>query len=321
VGDAPSRGEVVVTDPLPPTINFLPPAGDGWDCTQTPAVEITCRRSDSLAPGASWPPITITGTVLSIPGLGFANTSTVEGGNDPNDSNNTSTSEPPPPQFDSLALEKTVSPDLVAPGDEVTYLLTVTNRSGFSADGVQLDDPLPAGMTLISAEALDQGTCSGAVTCSLGTLAGSATARVRVRARVGAQQGPGGLPNTARVTSSRPDHFPGDNEDSTVVNVRLTANLQTAKQLVSSPRAGRPVTWRVIVQNTGPHNSPGGDFVDSLPPAVDKQQPGLAVLLFDDASVTRSRCLRTPPLRRGCRIKPPRESRCTLGEVGVRAAE
>ena len=111
--------------------------------------------------------------------------------------------------FSTLALDKQVTPDTAVPGDRVTYLLTVSNRGGFGpATGVQLNDPLPAGLTLVSAEALDQGSCSGAVTCSLGSLAIGDTARVRVVASVNDGATPGDRVNTATVSANEPDLEP-----------------------------------------------------------------------------------------------------------------
>jgi uncharacterized repeat protein (TIGR01451 family) len=271
VGQAASRGEVVVTDPMPETISFGAPSGDGWACAQTPDFEVTCRRSDTLAPGASWPPITITGTILSVPAGGLVNTSEVSGGGDVNQANNTATAAPPGAPLVSLAVDKQVTPDTVAPGDEVTYLLTVSNRGGFGpATGVQLDDPLPAGLALRSATALDQGSCTGAVQCSLGTLAGGASARVRVVATVNANAASGGIGNIATVGAVEADVFPDDNTDGATVEVRTTADLTQSKRLVGTARAGRPVRWTATISNAGPHATPaGGTFVDQVPDVVE----------------------------------------------------
>jgi hypothetical protein len=72
---------------------------------------------------------------------------------------------------------------------------------------VQIHDPLPGGLSLVSAEALDQGSCTGAVTCALGSLAPGASARVRVQATV-TQMAPGDLTNTASVSGPDPDPSP-----------------------------------------------------------------------------------------------------------------
>ena len=62
VGDAVSRGPVTVSDPLfdPALYTVASVSGAGWTCAAPPGVN--CTRSDALAPGASYPPITITGT-------------------------------------------------------------------------------------------------------------------------------------------------------------------------------------------------------------------------------------------------------------------
>ena len=48
----------------------------------------------------------------------------------------------PPPGPD-LSLQKYVSPQIAAPGDTVTYTVTVVNIGTASADGAELIDPLP----------------------------------------------------------------------------------------------------------------------------------------------------------------------------------
>ncbi len=258
VGDAPSRGPVVVTDTPPAGIFTVVDAG-GFSCTGL--ATLRCERSDPLAPGQSW---VVTATI-GVPLL--SNTAVVEGGGDVNESNNRDTIFLPQP---SLAVEKQVTPDTVAPGEQVTYLLTVTNRSSATAaQSVQLTDPLPPGLTLDSVEALDQGTCDAAVNCSLGTIPAFGSARVRIRARVGAQVVPGAVTNTATVSGPLDDAGQGDdNTDTGTFTVRRTARLEASKRLNGTPRAGQPVQWTVTVQNAGPHASVGADFVDVLPEVV-----------------------------------------------------
>lgn len=266
VGDAPTRGEVVVTDPLPGAISFGPPAGDGWACTQTPALEVSCTRSDSLAPGAAWPDITIVGTGLGVPPL--VNTSTVAGGGDTNRSNNSDSAFFAGVPVSAVAVDKSVTPDTATPGDEVTFLLTARNVGSTPVDPMQLTDTLPAGLTLLSAEALDQGSCSAAVSCNLGALPAAGAARVRIRALVAAGTGPGPLENVARVSGPNPDPYPADNEARATLNVRTTANLRLSKRLNGAPREGRPVSWTIVVTNDGPGAIAAGAVNDLLPAAV-----------------------------------------------------
>jgi hypothetical protein len=81
---APTVGTVTVVDTLPNVNNTLVPTamtGTGWTCT---LATLTCTRSDSLALGASYPPITLTVTVPQNIQANVVNSATVSGGNDLN---------------------------------------------------------------------------------------------------------------------------------------------------------------------------------------------------------------------------------------------
>ena len=84
-----------------------------------------------------------------------------------------------------LAVGMASAPGSVYSGATLTNTITVTNLGPDTATGVVLTNPLPAGVSFISAF-LSQGTLSGTdgglVTCSLGTLpaGGSATVTIMV---------------------------------------------------------------------------------------------------------------------------------------------
>ena len=111
------------------------------------------------------------------------------------------------------------APAGVALGQTFAYTLTVGNLGGAgTATGVSLSDPLPAGLTFVSATA-GSGTCSqsgGTVTCALGQLAPGAatTATVTVTAPA---TGSGPVSNTTTVAATQPDITPGDNTATSTV--------------------------------------------------------------------------------------------------------
>jgi uncharacterized repeat protein (TIGR01451 family) len=299
VGDGPTRGTVTVTDSTLAAFNFSLASGNGWTCDSPTVMQpVRCTRSDSLAPGASWPPIN---AVLPALAPVITDTAVVSGGGDGNQSNNSDTFRPATPPQAPLAVEKQVSPDTVAPGEQVAYMITVSNRGGFAVDGVQLTDTIPAGLTLDSVQALDQGTCDNTISCSIGALPPLGSARVLVRATVGASAGPGGLQNTARVSSPFPDPFPADNDDTATVNVRRTASLRASKELQGAARAGGSVRWTVTVENTGPHESPGGEFVDSLPAGV--ENPSASVPGGSCSGANGTLVCSLPPIAAGGRVE------------------
>jgi uncharacterized repeat protein (TIGR01451 family)/CSLREA domain-containing protein len=80
-----------------------------------------------------------------------------------------------------LAVTLAATPAQLKLGEPITYTATVTNKGPNPATGVSLANALPAGATLVSAKA-SSGSCTttGAIVCSLGTLADQAKATVTV---------------------------------------------------------------------------------------------------------------------------------------------
>jgi uncharacterized repeat protein (TIGR01451 family) len=98
----------------------------------------------------------------------------------------------------------------VTVGRELTFTLTVTNRSAIPAPGLVVTDPLPAGVAFVSA-ASGQGACmfnGNSLLCSLGTLARGASATIRIVVRPTA---PGPVTNTARISGALLDLVGSDN--------------------------------------------------------------------------------------------------------------
>jgi fimbrial isopeptide formation D2 family protein len=88
-GAGPTVGTVTVVDTLPNVQNTIVPtalSGTGWTCTLG---TLTCTRSDVLAPGGSYPPITLTVNIPINIQNNFTNTATVSGGGETNTGNNT----------------------------------------------------------------------------------------------------------------------------------------------------------------------------------------------------------------------------------------
>ena len=83
-------GVVTLTDVVPAGLTPTAASGTGWICSVTGAT-VTCTRSDALAPGASYPLVTITVNVAANAPASVANTATISGGGDVNIANNTAT--------------------------------------------------------------------------------------------------------------------------------------------------------------------------------------------------------------------------------------
>ncbi len=112
--------------------------------------------------------------------------------------------------FADLAVSQIASPSPVTVGATLTYQLIATNNGPDTATGVTFQDTLPAGATLISTSA-SPGSCAGSapVSCSLGTLAPGASARVTIAVRPSRT---GVATNTASVAGSPSDPNSANNQ-------------------------------------------------------------------------------------------------------------
>jgi uncharacterized repeat protein (TIGR01451 family)/CSLREA domain-containing protein len=132
----------------------------------------------------------------------------------------TPTPEPTPtptPSAD-LSISKTDSEDPITEGNNLTYTITATNNGPDTASNVVVSDPLPAGVTFVSASA----GCSesaGTVTCNQASLANSANAIFTIT--VTPQHSVAGttISNTATVTATEDDPTtPNSATETTQVN-------------------------------------------------------------------------------------------------------
>jgi uncharacterized repeat protein (TIGR01451 family) len=116
-----------------------------------------------------------------------------------------------------LSIVKTASSNPKV-GSNMVYGLSVKNNNTTNpATGVSVVDPLPAGVTFVSAAA-SQGTCSGTTTviCALGTLAPGQTAGIAITVNPSSA---GAINNTASVTTTASDTDTSNNSSSLLVNV------------------------------------------------------------------------------------------------------
>jgi uncharacterized repeat protein (TIGR01451 family) len=130
-----------------------------------------------------------------------------------------------------LLLTKADSIDPVAVGQRLTYTMVITNNGPDAATGVTLTDPLPDGITILSATAT-QGNCTvtgSIVTCNLGQLTVGCTVTVSVVVTTTVARA---VTNTGRVSGSEHDPNPRTNSATAVTTV-LASCLGTGQALIS----------------------------------------------------------------------------------------
>jgi uncharacterized repeat protein (TIGR01451 family) len=243
-----------VNDILPTPLNNA-----SWTCVATPGSSCGANSGPgsivttvNLIVGGK-ATFTLTATVASdYSGTTLANTAMVTppaGTTDPNNGNNSSTSTISTTPAADLRITKTASPNPVRATEEVTFTITVSNSGPSTANNVTVTDPLPSGLTLISATATG-GSCSGTdtVICTIASIGANNSATVTIKARVGAAVPAGPLSNTAIVSSATTDPNNGNNS-------------ATATTTVTQPPGARFRSSDIAIRTTGTDACIGGGDV------------------------------------------------------------
>jgi uncharacterized repeat protein (TIGR01451 family) len=146
-----------------------------------------------------------------------------------------------------LVVTETVTPNPVGVGNNVTFTYTITN-SGDLTTGVVFTDVIPAGATLVSANAAGQSCAAnlGTVNCTVGTINGGAAATVSVIMTPGQA---GALSDGGRVTVFGTNVIVTPNPPPAVATVNdFSIGVSPATVTVA---AGIPASYTVTVTPTG----------------------------------------------------------------------
>jgi uncharacterized repeat protein (TIGR01451 family) len=291
VGSAPTDGSTVkVTDTLPSSgfSSVVSASGDGWRC-DVDGLSVTCTRSDVLAPGATYPPITVSAKIQPVPPMTLCNTAFVSGGGG-NTSNNYSTDCDAGAAVADVGIQKFARPSVVYSAgasdqrgvlrrtrsitndDLVTFTIPVNNLGPSTARNVVVTDKsIAASGGYVDIEATTtQGSCDDTVVCNLGDMPAFSSATVTITAQVIAHNTT--LDNTATVSSDTADPVTDNNTASARVIVAPSADLAMTKTgMVDAngnpiaPTAGGPYTYTLTVANNGPDAATNLVVTDDLP--------------------------------------------------------
>jgi len=215
--------------------------------------------------------IVIRGTVSTTAAGIIINTATVSSSTpDPNPENNTSTSETPiltPAQAD-VSVTKTASPNPVAPGQEITFTLAVSNAGPSTAENVIVNDNISASIT-----GPEYSTDGGATfnpwlgSLNIGALTAGASGTIIIRGTV-SESASGCINNTAIVISATPDPDFLNNVSSICIAVATEeegADI-SVKKFANKIKAccGELVEFTIVVSNAGPADALNVVLTDSL---------------------------------------------------------
>jgi uncharacterized repeat protein (TIGR01451 family) len=132
-----------------------------------------------------------------------------------------------------LSITQTASPNPVAQGANLTYVLTVTNNGPRSAPSVTVSDNLPASTTFVSCSSTGGGICGGlgnARTVTFVPLGAGESATITIIAVVGVANT---ITNTATVTSTSSDPSLSNNTATATVQISKTVQLSSTTYTVN----------------------------------------------------------------------------------------
>ncbi|MBI3959307.1 MAG: DUF11 domain-containing protein, partial [Chloroflexi bacterium] len=168
-----------------------------------------------------------------------------------------------------LQIGKSADPDTALRTEPITYTLVVRNNGPSVARQVQMIDSLPSALDFLSSDLCSAG--GGALLCALGDMAPgariTATVRTRVNTAVFAEQE---IVNSAFVLSSQTsDPLPLNNTVAITNSINTKFDLSVTKTVAPTPLlAGGPITYTILVRNSGPSIADGVRLSDTLPAEI-----------------------------------------------------
>jgi uncharacterized repeat protein (TIGR01451 family) len=272
-GAVPTSGTVIVSDPM--RLPFLPTAasGSGWTCNVLRET-VECQRSDALATGAGYPPITITLNVAANAPASATNTAEVSGGGDVNAANNTASDPTTIGPGSDLTVTKTHTARFTQGQKGTTaalnYTLTVSNVGGAPTTGVvTLIDSVPPGLIPVAAAGAGW-MCSIAlqsVTCTRGDALAAAASYPPVTLTVDVESdAPESVTNTATIAGGG-DVNTANNTATDLTQINRGQNLTITKSHTGSFTQGQTgATFTIIVTNSGAAPTIGTvTLIDTVP--------------------------------------------------------
>jgi uncharacterized repeat protein (TIGR01451 family) len=176
-----------------------------------------------------------------------------------------------------LSLQKQVMPATVAAGGTASFTLTLRNDGSVDATGVEVEDVLPAGLTLVSANPAPEYD-AGTGVWTVGTVPAGHSATLVLHVQTALD---GTFDNVAQVSAANEpdaDSFPGDNvaadddQDNALLTVTPVVDLRLSKTVSSTaPVLGSTVTYTLEVTNDGPSDATGVAVTDPFTIGLDYQ--------------------------------------------------
>ncbi|WP_165371463.1 DUF11 domain-containing protein [Pseudolysobacter antarcticus] len=150
-------------------------------------------------------------------------------------------------------------------GSNVSYVVTITNNGPDTAQNVVLNNPTPAGLTLISVN----GDCA-ILPCNFAGIGNGVSKTTTITYTIpAAYSGSNPIVDSASVSSDSSDLVPANNTAS--VNTTLPGTGADVQLTISAPATappGKAITYTYTVTNNGPAAATAVQLADTLPPGL-----------------------------------------------------
>ena len=243
-------------------------SGTGWGCV---VATLTCTRSDALAPGASYPAMTLTVNVANNAPVSLTNSVTVSGGGDVNPANNTATDVTTIGAGPDLIIAKTHGGNFAQGQVGATYTITVTNNGATASSGaVTVTDTLPASLSATAISGTGWACTLATHACTRSDALAPAASYPAITLTVDvAASAPASVSNVATVAGGG-DVNPANNSATDVTTITQTPDLTIAKSHVGNFTQGQVgATYTITVTNAGAGPTTATvTVVDTLPASL-----------------------------------------------------
>lgn len=274
LGDKLAASLVSLVDSPSSGLTVTAMSGSGWTCATLP----TCTRSDALAAGSSYPPVTVTVTVAGNATSPQTNSVTVTTASLETNTGNNSASDSTvvlvPPD---LTITKTHAGNFAQGQTGATYSVVVSNSGlgdKLASAVVTVADTPPSGLT-ITAMSGGGWTCTTLPICTRSDvlIAGASYPPITVTVSVAANATSPKV-NSATVSTTALESNASNNSaaDSTVIVV--PSDMTVSKSHAGNFLQGQSgVSFTALVTNVGAGDKPAGSLVT----LTDTPPPGLAI--------------------------------------------
>ncbi|MGA8408216.1 MAG: C25 family cysteine peptidase [Candidatus Acidiferrales bacterium] len=253
----------------------------GWSCT-TPAVgasgNIGCTNPDVANGAVGTFTLVVQVSPATVSGTQITDTDSVSSGSsDPNLANNTATvvTLVAAANTANIVVTNSASPNPVQAGNNITYVITVTNQGPSAATTVTFNDTVPTNTTFFSfAQSGTVWSCpspgsGGKVTCTIGTLAPGATSTLTLVVNVASGTASGTvISDTASTSTATPDSNPSSNSATANVTVASAGQYDLSITKTGSPNPvtpGNNITYLLKFANNGPNSASNVTYTDTVP--------------------------------------------------------